>query len=168
MYKRVWPGDVYGPRRATLDRMRQNVQPRFLYFCGYCYGGVFFHFFKHPRSKRTGEYLYLTLNRSTPLPLSHFPKSQTNLIPKPFFAHNSLHINHHFPPLTPHSHLFHAIQSRSDPIPFTPKTNQAKIDIKSEARHSRHLISAKYRPSMDPNCSQSVSLVAMCLSQAFS
>lgn len=50
--------------------------------------------------------------------LSHFPKSQTNLIPKPFFAHNSLPIHHHFPPLTPHSHLFPAHSISFQPHSF--------------------------------------------------
>ena len=100
------PGDVYGPRRAVLYRIAQNVQPRFLYFCGHCYRGGAFSFFQvHPKLK----YHIVPLSHTQPLhtaPLSHFPKSPTNLIPKPFFAHNSLPIHHHFPPLTPRSTLF--------------------------------------------------------------
>ena len=49
--------------------------------------GVIFHFFKHPRGKRAGEYLYLTLNQCYRTPIPHHPcspKTTTNLIPKLF------------------------------------------------------------------------------------
>ena len=82
--------------------------------------GVCFHFFKHTPSQNSIEYLYLTLNQPPTAPLSHFPQSQTNLIPKPFFAHNSFPIHHHFHPLTPHSHLFSAHSISFQPHSFYP------------------------------------------------
>lgn len=75
------PGDVYSPRRARLDKKGASVQACFLYFCGHCYIGVIFHFFKHTPGQNMIEYLYLTLNQpfwfSSPNPkqtlyLSHF------------------------------------------------------------------------------------------------
>lgn len=69
--------------------------------------GVFSFFQVHPKP----EYHIVPLSHTQPpqpLPYPTFHQSPTNLIPKPFFAHNFLPIHHHFLPLTPHSHLFHA------------------------------------------------------------
>ena len=125
VYKQASAGRRVRPRRAALDRMRQNVKPRFLYFCGYYLtGGVFSFFQVHPEPK----YHIVPLSHTQPLPtapLSHFPQSTTNLIPKPFFAHNSFHIHHRFPPLTPHSHLFPAHSTSFQSHSFYPQNKSS-------------------------------------------
>lgn len=62
-------------------------------------GGVF-HFFKHPRSKRTGEYLYLTLNHyyRTLLP-HHTYSTQLHPIhtpPYPLKTQQTLYLSHFY------------------------------------------------------------------------
>lgn len=80
------------------------LNPAFCTFAGIAMRGCIFIFSSTPRARIS----YSTSISHSTAPLSYFPKSTTNLIPKPFFAHNSLPIHHHFPSLTPHSHLFHA------------------------------------------------------------
>lgn len=63
-----------------------SIYPAFWHNCGIILNGVYFHFFKHPRSKRAGEYLYLTLNQCyrTHIPHTHTHLSHLiNLISKP-------------------------------------------------------------------------------------
>ena len=79
VYKQTSAGRRVRPRRARLDKIEQNVQARFLYFCGLYGVGVIFHFFEYTPGQNLIEYLYLTLNQPPTAPLSHFPNPKQTL-----------------------------------------------------------------------------------------